>query len=309
MKHLKTTTAVLIFSLLITPALAQDFVFRVLANNGDNQLKVPGQEDSWRALKTGEKLKADDEIKVVGEAYLGLIHHSGKTLEIKKAGNYRAEELASQLKQGASSVMGKYADFLISKISEEEEDVVKDYKKYQNATGAVKRALSKATALKVLMPQTSTVMGPQVTLRWIEAGLAKPPVYLVTLKNEFSQTIKTVKTREPFITLDLREDVFKKQELVIFDVQVVGKKRYKSDEYGIKRMAGDNSDQIKEELATFAGKNGNDQAMSHLLKAMFFEEKNLPLDAITAYEKAIALEPEVAEFKLLYSRFITSQKF
>ena len=64
----------------------------------------------------------------------------------------------------------------------------------------------------------------------------------------------------------------------------------------------------KEELAAINEDNVQ-SAMGYLLKATFFEENELLLDAITAYEKAIDLEPEVAEFKVLYSRFISAQKF
>ena len=309
MKKFTTTTAVLLLSILITQAQAQDFVFRVLANKGDSQLKVHGEEDGWRPIKTGEKLRTGDEIKVVEGTYLGLVHHTGKTLEVKQAGQYSTKELADRMKQQKNGVLGKYADFLMSKVSEEDEDVVKDYRKYQNATGAVKRALSTATALKVLMPHTSKVVGPEITIRWIEADMPQPPTYLVTLKNQFSQTIKTIKTQKPFITLDLADSVCNGEKLLIFDVRVAGKKRYRSEEYGIKKMKVEKSHKIKKEVAVLTSENTGESAMAYLLKATYFEEKDLPLDAITAYEKAITLEPEVAEFKVLYSKFIAAQKF
>lgn len=308
MKRLNTSIVFLMLSLMMSQVRGQDFAFRVLASKGDNQLKARETEDVWRPLKTGEKLKAGDEIKAAEDTYLGLVHHSGKTLEIKQAGHYTASQLVDLIKKGESTVLGKYANFLMTKMSEEEQDVVKDYRRYQNATGAVKRAMSSATALKVLMPQTTTVLGPMVTIRWIEADLPEKPAYIVTLKDKFSKTIKTLKTKEPFITIGLEESVMANQDLIIFEVLVAGKKRYSSEEYGIKKLDVKGGEDLKEELAAI--NEGNVQsAMGYLLKATFFEENELLLDAITAYEKAIDLEPEVAEFKVLYSRFISAQKF
>ena len=308
MKRLNTSIVFLMLSLMMSQVRGQDFAFRVLASKGDNQLKARETEDVWRPLKTGEKLKAGDEIKAAEDTYLGLVHHSGKTLEIKQAGHYTASQLVDLIKKGESTVLGKYANFLMTKMSEEEQDVVKDYRRYQNATGAVKRAMSSATALKVLMSQTTTVLGPMVTIRWIEADLPEKPAYVVTLKDKFSKTIKTLKTKEPFITIGLEESAMANQDLIIFDVRVAGKKRYRSEEYGIKKLDVKGGEDLKEELAAI--NEGNVQsAMGYLLKATFFEENELLLDAITAYEKAIDLEPEVAEFKMLYSRFISAQKF
>lgn len=309
MKQLKTSLTVLCLSLLMAHVQAQDFVFRVLASKGDNQMKTSGEEDAWKPIRTGEKLQAGDELKVAEDTYLGLVHHTGRTLEIKQAGHFHADELSDRMKEGENSVLGKYASFLISKMNEEEEDMAKDYKKYQNATGAVKRALSTATALKVLMPHTAEAMGPAVTVRWTEADLPQAPAYLVTLKNKFSKTIKTLKTEEPFVILDLSDSECVGEELIIFDVRVAGKKRYRSEEYGIKKMSAENINDIQEELNTIIKEGSSPSAMDYLLLASFFEEKNLLLDAITAYEKTITLEPEVPEFKLLYSRFIKQQKF
>ena len=309
MKRLRTSIAVSLLTLSITQLQAQDFVFKVLANNGNNQIRVKGSENTWQPLKTGERLNKTDELMISDKGYLGMVHHTGRTLEIRRGGQYLVAELANKIKNGENTVMGKYAKFLLDKMSEDEKDVVKDYRKYQNATGAVKRALSTATALKVLMPKTTIVLGPDLTIRWTEADLPKPPVYRITLKDKYSETLKTLESEEPFITLDLGESNLSKQELIIFDVQVVGKKRYRSEEYGIKKIATKSYDEIKEEMAFIKQENNSENAMSYLLLATFFQEKELMLDAVTAYEKAIELEPEVAEFKLLYSRFISEQKF
>src|SRR6185503_19175493 len=65
-------------------AQAQDYAFKVLANKGANEYK---SGDSWQSIKTGASLKAGDELKVSENSYIGLVHATGKPLELKQAGN------------------------------------------------------------------------------------------------------------------------------------------------------------------------------------------------------------------------------
>ena len=111
---------------------AQSYTFKVLANRGDNKIKT-GEE--WKPLKTGASLKAQDELIVSNDAYLGLVHASGKTMELRDAGNHKVSDLAKKVSQGGSSVASKYADFVLSKMSAEGK------KNRLSATGAVHRGL------------------------------------------------------------------------------------------------------------------------------------------------------------------------
>src|SRR5690554_5710790 len=94
---------------------AQNYVFKVLANKGDNTVKVEGAE--WTKLKTGQSLNSGDELKLSEEAYLGLMHNSGKTLEVKTPGSHTVSGLAANLKSKNTSVASKYADFVMNKMS------------------------------------------------------------------------------------------------------------------------------------------------------------------------------------------------
>ena len=50
-----------------------------------------------QSLKTGASLKSGDELKVSENAYLGLVHVSGKPLELKTAGSYKVADLAAKM--------------------------------------------------------------------------------------------------------------------------------------------------------------------------------------------------------------------
>src|SRR5437868_9059048 len=94
---------------------AQSYTFKVLANKGSNEVKTG---DAWQAIKTGASLKPGDELKVSENSYIGLVSASGKPLELKTAGNYKVNDLEKKV-AGGSSVMNKYADFILSSNSAE----------------------------------------------------------------------------------------------------------------------------------------------------------------------------------------------
>ena len=68
----------------------QDYAFRILANKGANEIK---SGDTWQPVKTGASLKMGDELRVTENASIGLVHSSGKPLEVKKADTYKVADL------------------------------------------------------------------------------------------------------------------------------------------------------------------------------------------------------------------------
>src|SRR5437868_3052890 len=108
-------TLMLVFALITSFTFAQDYAFKVLANKGTNEVKTG---DAWQPLKTGASLKKTDEVKLGDNSYVGLVHVSGKPLEVKTAGAHKVSELEKSM-SGGTSVLNKYADFILSSNSAE----------------------------------------------------------------------------------------------------------------------------------------------------------------------------------------------
>ena len=106
---------------------AQDYAFKVLVNKGRNELK---SGNNWQQLKVGLSLKSADELKISENSYLGLVHVSGKALELKESGNYKVVDLAAKV-NGGSNVLNKYTDFILSSATAPKNRLA--------ATGAVDR--------------------------------------------------------------------------------------------------------------------------------------------------------------------------
>jgi len=102
MKLILTTLSLAI--LLASPLNAQDYVFKVLANKGGNTVKVADHSTDWQPIRTGATLNSNDELRISQNSYIGLVHASGKTVELKNEGNYFVRDLAAKLGNTRSSV-------------------------------------------------------------------------------------------------------------------------------------------------------------------------------------------------------------
>ncbi len=280
---------------------AQDFVFKVLANKGDNTIKAEARD--WSALKTGRALQAGEIINISEGAYVGLVHANGTTMEIKKAGQYNVNELAEKLNSKSTGVASKYAEFLLGKINEEEEGKINEnYRKHLNVTGAVERSLEKF-AITAMIPANGSILSSEAFVRWSEVGAGQ--TYVVSLKNMFNEVLSTRETSENFIKIDLNDNKLASEKVVIFSVSVKDDANLKSDNYGIKRLAGENAEKMKEEFNLLQAELGkNSPVIKEIMLASFFEKHNLMVDAIAKYETAIAADPEMKDFQTAYGNLI-----
>lgn len=151
----KLTTTTFIFLLSVSLVLGQDYAFKVLGNKGDNSVKSGG---NWVALKTGSVIKSGESVKVGADSYLGLLHSSGRTLELKDAGEYQVADLEKKISASGASVASKYADFVLSKMTSSG-----GQGNAMAVTGAVERATDDAS-IKVNLPSSVELFNPEAVI-------------------------------------------------------------------------------------------------------------------------------------------------
>ncbi len=299
---MKTRAFVLSLLVLITlvcnPLFAQDYVFKVLANKGENQVKKAGTSQAT-ALKTGSTLQKGDEIIAGAGAYIGLMHSSGKTTEVNKPGAVKVDELASKISTGSSSVASRYASYVASKMNEG--DGPANYRNNMTATGAVQRAAG-ASAINVKLPNSVDFYGDQAIVSWETA--AENAVYVVSIKNIFDEEVLKEETNNTFYEIDFTNSKLAQERLVILNVQVKGDDKLKSSDYGIKRLSSADAAKIDANLNSLKSEINEDSPLNKIIYASFFEENNLILDALTKYEEALQMSPDVQEFQEIYNSFL-----
>lgn len=272
-------------------ALAQEsgYAFRVLINKGKNEIKSGG---SWLPAKVGSSIGSKDEIKVPENGYLGLVHVSGKSIELKEAKTYMVADLSAKMGQN-SSVLNKYTDFIISNNTQ---------KKGLVATGAVDRGTFKS--INVFLPKLSPVVyNDKIIISW-EKDKAPPP-YIVTFRSLFEDELKKEEVNTNSITINLSDPSFENEDN--FTVHVVPKAENgakKSEPYTIKRLSKADKDRINKSLVDLKGIMLEETALNKQIMAAFYEQNGLLIDAATAYQEAIKLAPDVSQLQDEYNEFL-----
>ncbi|MEQ8338644.1 MAG: hypothetical protein RIA62_14905 [Cyclobacteriaceae bacterium] len=292
------------FAMILTASLAfgQSYTFRVLANKGSNQVKRAGAT-STEALKTGATLNSGDELIVSDGAYIGLMHKSGKTTEVRTAGTKKVSDLEKNITVGSTSVASRYARFVASKMNEEENT---NYRSKMAATGAVSRATNAAIMVmaptQVNIASENKVIGDKAIIRWKRPSeMSENDTYVVSVKNIFDEVIYTTETESEFVELDFTAEQMKNDVgLYILQVAKKGDPEVKSDDVGIKRAT---DAEINANLASLKSEVSEDSPLNKLIYASFYEENGLLLDALTKYEEAVKMAPEIQDFQDLYDNF------
>jgi hypothetical protein len=272
----------------------QDYAFRILANKGANEIK---SGDTWQPVKTGASLKMGDELRVTENASIGLVHSSGKPLEVKKADTYKVADLASKIGAG-SSVLNKYTDFILSSNSAEAK------KNRLSATGAVHRG---PADIKVYLPenQNAEIFNNIAFVNWEEKG-GSP--YIVLFKNMFDEELVKVETPETSVRVDLNDPKFANETAILVEVRSKADSK-KSDQHLIKKLSQARHESIKKSFAELNNELGTETSeLNKLIQAAFFEQNKLFIDAITAYEEVIKMAPDNISYKESYEEFLLRNK-
>lgn len=289
---IKNLTLCFIFSIATSLAFGQEYAFKVLANKGVNEVKVGG---SWQPVKTGATLKKDDELRLSDNSYLGLVHATGKPMELKQAGLHKVADLAAQVGSG-SSVLSKYTDFILSSNSAEAK------KNRLSATGAVHRG--DAVAIQIMLPenQHSGIYNTAAVISW-ESTKAEGP-FVVVISNMFGEELAKVETPEALLRVDLTDPKFVNENAILVAVHSKSDPSKKSAEKLIKKLSPAEQDKIKVSLGEIMGEVAEQTALNKFILAGFYEENHLFIDAVAAYEEAIRLAPDVPSYREAYDDFL-----
>lgn len=268
---------------------AQDYAFKVLVNKGKNELK---SGSNWQQLKVGLSLKPADELKISENSYLGLVHVSGKALELKQSGNYKVMDLAAKV-DGGSSVLNKYTEFILSSSTSPTNRLA--------ATGAVDRGVDNIQVY-LPKPEQAVVYNNNIIIRWDAEAVPGP--YVVTFKSLFDDELDRVEVAGNSVNIKLDDQNFSNEDNIIVEVASASSKNKISDRYTLKKLSRADKERIKNALSEIETPTSEPTALNKLLIAGFYEQSNLLIDAGTAYLEAIKFAPDVPQYQDAYNDFL-----
>lgn len=285
----------LTFSFLTLNLLGQSTLFKVITSQGDVQVTTNGASTK---ISSGQRLNSGSKIKVGFNSYLGLIHISGSTMEVKQSGEYEVTDLAKKFSTEQSSFTGKYADYVVSKMTSSDENA-----KSYNYTGAVKRDIAGAKEIVLWAPSESTenvvnlLQTVPVQINWGQVeGIDSYVVRIISFDE--SQILLTKSTTENTLKLDLSK-VQPSTDIPYF-IEVSAKDNGQKVIHSKKPfflLDEESSNAISQNLNKVKSNLDTETALGNLILASFYEENGFTMYAISSYQKAVVLEPNVTEYK------------
>lgn len=283
---------------------ANEFEFKVLAKKGTTQ--VQNKHNQRRLVKIGSALNTDDLVTIPNGGYLGLVHKSGKTIELTEPGTFRVTDLCKDVEAQSSNLANKYASYIISKLSEDVTDINYDYKKHLRVTGAVERGNGE-NVISLKMPKYVDILNDEILIQWNE--LSMKVNYVLTVKNMYGKAVYEQITPRNSLKLNLSDSEFLKDNLLIVNVKVENREDIFSDDYAIKKMPIDKIASLKQEVNNLQKVIGEPSSLNSLAIANFYEQNNLLVDALVEYEKAKNLSPDSPQFETAYYAFLIRHSF
>jgi hypothetical protein len=276
-------------------AQGQGYTFRVLVSKGKAEVK---NASAWQMLKVGATLKATDELRVSENSYLGLVHSNGRPLEVRDAGTYKVSELVARMGTG-TSVMTKYTEFILSSNQEK--------KNRLTATGAVHRGFKDVIMIYLPSAERAELFGDKIALQWSSDEVKGP--YEVIFSSLLEDELARFETTENKLVVDMTTDNLKSHYEVL--VKVVSKENRDkgSKDYIIKKMRPNDKAKFAKSFNELNASLEEGSALSQYIMAGFFEENYLLNDALTAYQQAIQLAPDVVLYQEAYAEFLKRMGF
>lgn len=282
---------------------AQDEIFKVLINKGSNKAIV-ASSSTPQDLIVGKKIYATDKIVIVTGGYLGLSHKSGKTIELKTAGTYEVSKLVEQVTTQNASVSSKYVTYVAGQMTANNEDLAANRYKHMAVTGSVERKTDK---IKPLSLNQSTVLDELIILKWnlIKINNESAKIYVITFTNMFDEELLVKETSDTQLVVDLAKLSLKNEKNIVWYVKVKEAPAIRSDKYNLQYVSDEKkATELHDQITALKAELSEQTALNKLLLATFFAENKLTLNAMEYYEEAIALAPEVDEFKIIYGKYL-----
>lgn len=268
---------------------AQEYAFKVLVNKGKNELKSGA---TWQQIKVGSSLQSHDELKVAENSYLGLVHVTGKPLELKQSGSYKVMDLAARV-TGGPSVLNKYTDFILSTNTGPKTNLA--------ATGAVDRGIGNIQ-VHLPKPEEAVVYGSNVTVSWEEEKAARP--YVVVFRSMFGDELNSIEVNDNHVVVNLDDKNFINEDNIIVIVYSKTDKSKESEEYTLKRLSKADKERIKTMLSEFPKDMWDPTPLNKLVIGSIFEQNGLLIDANSYFLEATKLAPDVTDYKDDHEAFL-----
>ncbi|MDH5604414.1 MAG: hypothetical protein OEY51_10750 [Cyclobacteriaceae bacterium] len=273
----------------------QSYIFKVMANKGENFYKSPAK-NQWEPIKAGSNLNKGDWIKISNDqSFLGLVHLSGRTLELIESGTFDIEQLNKRFGLQNNGIASRFSEFVFNNIDEAVAGRKPD-------KGSESRG--EEGEIKLLIPRSGKVFGDKIVLQWTVMEKNSSGGFNVSVKNVFDDQIKSIQTVDKQVIIDIDKGELEMESSFYINVVAGNDEIVHSDIYNIKRLSKNQKVLIEEDIRKIGEEVDRKSATGLIVLATYFEKQELLIDAISCYHQAIQSQPDLADFQILYKSFV-----
>ena len=266
----------------------QEYIFRVMANTGANMFRLNNQA-SWKKVEKGVTLNSGYWVKIVDDAYLGLLHNTGKTTGLVDPGVFETVNIEKSIQNKKKGLGAKYTEFVMNNVTDPDILAQNDL---------VSRG-SEST-IKLFLPVDSRVFNSKLIINWEPES--DESTYIITIKGIFDDVLFEDESTSDMYLLDLDIEKLKNESTFVIIVTLMENKDIHSLEYVIDRIPYTEAKKYREDLQPY--ENSTMSPLDHSILGSYFETNNLLIDASYHYQLAIQIAPKVQDFKNNYDEFI-----
>jgi hypothetical protein len=272
---------------------AQETAFTVMSARGSVESKSAAGK--WIKIHAGDKIGTSDKIKLAAGDYLALVHVKGKTLELKKAGEYDAAALVKSLAKGDASFNQKFAGYVANEM------VSKSKSKKMSMLGAVYRSLG--SAIEIGVPPAMVTLSSEVVFSWYKLTTASG--YVLRIVNPAGITIYMKDTKDTSLAVNL--DMLKLNPNLQYTwiVSTEANAAVNSGAHTLalvpntkRKLVSDTLDIMKKEMPD------ESSALNNFLFAKYFVTRGINVDALNYFEKAYTISGGAEEYAIDYAAFL-----
>ncbi len=289
---------------------AQEYVFRVIASEGNNIL-VNGENQESKKLEAGDMLLSSGKLVTSNNCYLGLVHKSGQTMEIVEQGTYAVESLIEKFRgrEGIAkwhlNARWDQVTAILSAIDDNPEIALG----LNVLPGSV--SSDKLVGVAVNPKKLNPVFNEEIEMRWQDGVGPLGSRYIVNVMDLYDRLLISEIVEEPKFTLNFSDERLmdvgsvSNRKIISFIVYCAEDQDLSSWRYGLTRINGPTAEQVAREVQFFKDALHPLTLLDQLVLATYFEEKGLLLDALTTYEHIVKEAPQVKDFNSLRNAFIS----
>jgi hypothetical protein len=285
---------------LVLSCFAQNYEFCVLGKYGTVKIFRHGKK--WDELKTGDKLKKDDVVSLKDSAYLGLVHYCGKTIELKKNGEYKIESLSRQILASSAELMPNLIELIFGNLNDLDDLLLsKQNKKVSYTKGAIERGITEHGII-LTSPRKINLLNSEVILSWLNLPLKGK--FEVRITDRFNKPVFSKVVEDTFLVINKNDLNLDKDEYYFWKVNLPDNPEVRSDEAYFLFLSDNKSSEINKNIEQLKKQLGGIETPPSKIMLAFFYENNLLInEADKAFRDAIELSHGVKDYKELYYAF------